>query len=126
LREREAKRSAATSPSPSNLPLPPRLVVHHITGGEAAAARAGGELSKKPPRIRPLSESKAIENGANFISEFFLFSVAGGLILFGQIRSRGKEASRRDMVAERLEEFEERNLVNEERFKRLEEQTILW
>lgn len=124
LREREAKRSAATSPSSSNLPLPPRLVVHHITGGEAAAARAGKELlSKKPPRIRPLSESKAIENGANFISEFFLFTVAGGLILFEQIRSRRKEASRRDMVADRLEELEERNLVDEERLKRLEEQS---
>lgn len=123
LREREAKRSAATSPSSSNLPLPPRSVVHHITGGEAAAARAGKELSKKPPRIRPLSESKAIENGANFISEFFLFTVAGGLILFEQIRSRRKEASRRDMVADRLEELEERNLADEERLKRLEEQT---
>jgi len=123
LREREAKNSAATSPASSNLPLPPRSVVHHITGGEAAAARAGKELSKKPPRIRPLSENKAIENGANFISEFFLFSVAGGLILLEQIRSRRKEASRRDMVADRLEELEERNLVDEERLMKLEERT---
>jgi len=122
LREREAKHPAATSPASSNLPLPPRLVVHHITGGEAAAARAK-ELSKKPPRIRPLSENKAIENGANFISEFFLFSVAGGLILLEQIRSRRKEASRRDMVADRLEELEERNLADEERLKMLEERT---
>ncbi|CAZ84279.1 unnamed protein product [Tuber melanosporum] len=122
-KEREAKRPTATSNIPPNLPLPPRSVVHHVTGGEAAAARAGKELSKKPPRIRPLSENKAIENGANFISEFFLFSVAGGLILLEQIRSRRKEASRRDMVADRLEGLEERNLVDEERFKRLEEQT---
>ncbi|CUS11059.1 unnamed protein product [Tuber aestivum] len=123
LKEREAKHPAATSAASSNLPLPPRSVLHHFTSGEAAAARAGKEVSKKPPRIRPLSENKAIENGANFISEFFLFSVAGGLILFEQIRSRRKEASRRDMVTDRLEELEERNLIDEDRLERLEERT---
>ncbi|KAF3905510.1 hypothetical protein AA313_de0200672 [Arthrobotrys entomopaga] len=59
------------------------------------------------PHIRPLSDSKAIENGANFISEFFLFSVAGGLILFETFRSRKKESDRRDEVAERLQNLEE-------------------
>ncbi|KAK6541235.1 hypothetical protein TWF694_008602 [Orbilia ellipsospora] len=59
------------------------------------------------PHIRPLSDSKAIENGANFISEFFLFSVAGGLILFETLRSRKKESERRDEVAERLQNLEE-------------------
>ncbi|RPA90119.1 hypothetical protein L873DRAFT_1719274 [Choiromyces venosus 120613-1] len=121
LKERDAKHPATTATVSPSLPLPPRSVVHHIAGAEAAAARAGKEVSKKPPRIRPLSESKAIENGANFISEFFLFSVAGGLILFEQIRSRRKEASRRDMVSDRLEELEERNFIEEERLKRLEE-----
>lgn len=49
-----------------------------------ANAKAAAEEAAKPHhyRIRPLSESKAIESGANFISESFLFLVAGGLILF--------------------------------------------
>ncbi|KAF3919792.1 hypothetical protein ABW20_dc0109067 [Dactylellina cionopaga] len=64
---------------------------------------------KKPstPHIRPLSDSKAIEKGANFISEAFLFSVAGGLILFEALRSRKKEMNRRDEVSERLQNLEE-------------------
>ncbi|EPS38411.1 hypothetical protein H072_7859 [Dactylellina haptotyla CBS 200.50] len=64
---------------------------------------------KKPstPHIRPLSDSKAIENGANFISEFFLFSVAGGLILFETLRNRKKEMDRRDEVADKLAALEE-------------------
>jgi len=71
------------------------------------------------PRIRPLSESKAIDAGANFISEAFLFAVAGGLILFENVRSRRKEASRRDTVQERLELLENRKRQDE---MRLEEQ----
>lgn len=50
----------------------------------------------KLPRIRPLSESKAIETGANFISESFLFLVAGGLILFENRRSKKKSEKEHD------------------------------
>ncbi|KIX01636.1 uncharacterized protein Z518_09362 [Rhinocladiella mackenziei CBS 650.93] len=76
------------------------------------AAKAAKEASEPPkprpkPKIRPLSEAKAIETGANFISETFLFSVAAGLILFEQWRSRRKETNRRDDVAERLNDLEE-------------------
>ncbi|KAF8245887.1 hypothetical protein K440DRAFT_462671, partial [Wilcoxina mikolae CBS 423.85] len=67
------------------------------------------------PRIRPLSERKAIDAGANFISEAFLFAVAGGLILFENVRSRRKEASRRDTVRERLELLENRKRQDEMR-----------
>jgi hypothetical protein len=59
------------------------------------------------PRIRPLSEAKAIDSGASFISETFLFMVGGGLIIFESLRSRRKENSRREDVAERLEELEQ-------------------
>ncbi|KIW07560.1 uncharacterized protein PV09_01516 [Verruconis gallopava] len=45
----------------------------------------------KAPRIRPLSENKAIETGANFIAEAFLFLVAGGLILAESWRRDRKE-----------------------------------
>lgn len=79
---------------------------------EAAAARAKEEAEAPPkpapkPRIRPLSEAKAIETGASFISEAFLFAVAGGLIFFESWRSRRKESSHREDVSDRLAELEE-------------------
>ncbi|KAI9835743.1 MAG: hypothetical protein M1819_001921 [Sarea resinae] len=58
------------------------------------------------PKIRPLSEAKAIDSGANFISETFLFVVAGGLILFESYRSRRKETTRHEDVSDRLGELE--------------------
>ncbi|KAH8692111.1 OPA3 domain protein [Talaromyces proteolyticus] len=63
--------------------------------------------SRPPPKIRPLSESKAIDSGANFISETFLFLVAGGLIVFESWRSRRKETTRREDVQDRLNELEQ-------------------
>jgi optic atrophy 3 protein len=81
---------------------------------EAAAAKAAKDPSeaskqqkKSEPKIRPLSEAKAIESGANFISETFLFGVAAGLIFFESWRSRRKESARRDDVADRLNDLEE-------------------
>lgn len=78
---------------------------------EKAAAKAGKEPAEpKPvvkPRIRPLSEAKAVETGASFISEAFLFGVAGALIVFESWRSRRKETTRREDVAERLADLEE-------------------
>ena len=80
---------------------------------EAAAAKEkekASSQSKPPaakPRIRPLSEAKAIDTGANFISETFIFSVGAGLILFESWRSRRKETSRREDVAERMSELED-------------------
>lgn len=72
------------------------------------AAKDGSDPAKKTPvRIRPLSEAKAVESGATFISETFLFSVAAALIFFESWRSRRKETSRREDVADRLEELEE-------------------
>lgn len=70
------------------------------------------EIEKKAsrlPRVRPLSEAKAIDSGANFISEAFLFFVAGGIIVFEFWRSKRKENDRRDTVAERLEGLESEN-----------------
>jgi hypothetical protein len=104
---------------------------------EAAAAKDGAvkvdgaaakEAVKEPPpvkaptpRIRPLSESKAIDAGANFISEFFLFAVAGALIVAESVRSKRKETSRRDTVAERLDLLEQRNRQDEERLAEIED-----
>jgi hypothetical protein len=65
------------------------------------------EKSKTARRIRPLTEAKAIDSGANFISEAFLFCVAGGLLVFEAFRSRRKEATRQRGVEERLGDLEE-------------------
>lgn len=73
-------------------------------------------------RIRPLSESKAVDRGAAFISELFLFSVAASLVLFEFNRSKKKEANRRDMVAERIEVLEQRDRETAQRIHELEEE----
>lgn len=78
---------------------------------EAAAAAATATATRaKPapkPRIRPLSESKAIDSGATFVSEGFLFLVGISLIVFENWRSRRKETTRREDVADRISELEE-------------------
>lgn len=58
------------------------------------------------PRIKPLSETRAIELGANFFSEAFIFGVAVGLLMVEAWRSRRKESARRDDVSDRLEQLE--------------------
>lgn len=57
-------------------------------------------------KIRPLSDARAIELGANFFSEAFIFAVAVGLILAENFRSSRKSSQRRDEVSERLEALE--------------------
>lgn len=75
-----------------------------------AEAKEREDIRKKLKRgrpIKPLSEAKAIDSGATFISEGFLFLVAGGLILFEQLRGKRKDNARRDEVKERLDSLEE-------------------
>ncbi|KAL1310721.1 hypothetical protein AAFC00_000976 [Neodothiora populina] len=85
-----------------------------IKAEEAAATEAEKtKASDKPktpykPKIRPLSEARAIELGANFIAESFVFLVALGCILAERMYSGRKESTRRDEVAERLEALEAR------------------
>lgn len=55
-------------------------------------------IGEKKIKIRPLNDNKAIENGANFISEFFIFLVAGSLILYESFRSRKKANNERDAL----------------------------
>lgn len=56
-----------------------------------------GELKIK---IRPLNDIKAVEQGATFLLEFFIFSVAGGLILFESFRSRKKAQDEKHALAD--------------------------
>lgn len=63
-------------------------------------------LLGEPPtarHLRPLSETRAIENGANFLAEGFLFAVAAALILGESWRSSRSEARRRAGVGDALE-----------------------
>ncbi|GAB1740192.1 hypothetical protein NU219Hw_g5308t1 [Hortaea werneckii] len=74
--------------------------------GESAGEKKKEEEKKPRVRIRPLSDAKAIELGANFFSEAFIFAVAAGLLVWDSWRSRAKESARRDDVAERIEQLE--------------------
>ncbi|KAJ1974314.1 hypothetical protein H4R35_003667, partial [Dimargaris xerosporica] len=56
--------------------------------------------------IRPLNDKKAVEAGANFLSEAILFSVAGSIILFENFRSRNAARDRRSLVDDTLAKLE--------------------
>ncbi|KAF8801428.1 OPA3-domain-containing protein [Phlegmacium glaucopus] len=62
-------------------------------------------LGEPPRHIRPLSETKAIENGANAIAEGFLFAVAAALILGETWRTSRNQSKRRDAVDDQLDEL---------------------
>ncbi|GAA5925848.1 hypothetical protein JCM1841_006336 [Sporobolomyces salmonicolor] len=63
-------------------------------------------LGESPKHVRPLSESRAIETGANFISEGFLFAVAASIIIGETYRGKRAEGKRRDAINETLETHE--------------------
>ncbi|KAM5451854.1 hypothetical protein MaudCBS49596_003682 [Microsporum audouinii] len=110
--EKQAAREAAEAQAKKIKLQTPTVKTEAQTKAEEllkAKEKASSGATKPPPipRIRPLSEGKAIDMGANFISETFLFLVGGGLIIFESLRSRRKETSRREDVAERLVELEE-------------------
>ena len=79
---------------------------------EEATTKSKEKAKEKPeprkrPKIRPLSEAKAIDSGANFVSEAFLLVVAVGCVIGERYYSSRKETSRREDVAERLEDLEQ-------------------
>lgn len=119
--EAEAKKHIPTSPT-AKTEVDAKAEEHAL-----AKAKAAAEEAAKPQkyRIRPLSESKAIESGANFISESFLFLVAGGLIVFESWRSRRKESTRREGVEDRLVELEESERTAREALVALEKELLL-
>ncbi|KAK9473759.1 optic atrophy 3 protein-domain-containing protein [Dipodascopsis tothii] len=54
----------------------------------------------RPGSVRPLNDTKAIDMGANVLSETFLFAVAGGLIIYESVRSsQAKEAAEAERAA---------------------------
>ncbi|KAL2870106.1 OPA3 family protein [Aspergillus lucknowensis] len=120
------RRAAAEAEVRKHIPTSPTVKTQAETAAEEEAIAKAKEAEKPAPKphIRPLSESKAIESGATFISEGFLFLVAGGLILFESWRSRRKETTRRDDVAARLKELEDSQRVDREAFLALEKEFI--
>ncbi|KAA1475833.1 OPA3-domain-containing protein [Dentipellis sp. KUC8613] len=80
-------------------------------------------LGEPAKHIRPLSEARAIENGANFIAEGFLFSVAAALILGETWRSSRSSSKRRDDVDDRIEELQASVGDMKEQLRRFEEET---
>ncbi|KAJ3569990.1 hypothetical protein NP233_g4694 [Leucocoprinus birnbaumii] len=62
-------------------------------------------LGEPARHIRPLSESRAIENGANFLAESFMFGVAAAVIIGEQWRSSRSQSKRRDTVNDQLQEL---------------------
>lgn len=96
---------------------------------EAAAARDNERSIEKAkssnkPKIRPLSEAKAIDSGATFVSEGFLLLVGISLILLENWRSKRKETSRREDVAERISELEENEKLSRQALVELEKEIL--
>ncbi|KAF7791048.1 hypothetical protein EIP86_002008 [Pleurotus ostreatoroseus] len=63
-------------------------------------------LGEPAKHVRPLSETRAIDNGANAIAEGFLFTVAAALILGETYRSSRNQTKRREGVDDKLEELQ--------------------
>lgn len=110
--ERQAARDAAKREAEKKKSQIPTVKTEAQAKAEEEAAQKEKDLEEKDkhppkPKIKPLSEAKAIESGANFISETFLFGVAAGLILFESWRSGRKEKNRRNEVADRLADLED-------------------
>lgn len=123
--QREAAKDAAKK---HKIEVPTVKTEAQTIAEEEAASKAAKEPAdsskKKEPKIRPLSEAKAIESGANFISETFLFGVAAGLILFESWRSRRKDLARRDVVQDRLNDLEESEAAAKKALVELEREVL--
>ncbi|KAF1812223.1 hypothetical protein P152DRAFT_397388 [Eremomyces bilateralis CBS 781.70] len=119
IKDAEAKRLALQN-MPTVKTESETLVSEEIAKRERQGIREKVRSEKHIPRIRPLSEAKAIETGANFMSEAFMFLVAGAIIVFESWRSRRKELNRRDMVADRLEALEAEKTELQSKIEQLE------
>ena len=71
------------------------------------ALHEASEKPKRPPKIRPMPDAKAIDSGANFVSEAFLLIVAVACVVGERWYSSKKESSRQEDVTGRLEGLEQ-------------------
>ncbi|XP_078151390.1 uncharacterized protein LOC144546718 [Carex rostrata] len=65
--------------------------------------------------IRPLNEEKAVQAAVDLIGELFVFSVAGGLVIFEVQRSARSEARKEEKRRQEIEEIKQKedDLLNE-------------
>lgn len=81
-------------------------------------------LGENKIKIRPLNDKKAVESGANFLLEFFIFLVAGSLILYESNRSRIKsnteKLNTKNDISELQDDIKEVKLLVEQLSKDLE------
>ncbi|CBX95327.1 hypothetical protein IAQ61_004147 [Plenodomus lingam] len=110
--DRQIKKEVAAAEAARKKAAAPTVLTEEETRAEEALTEKEREAIKKKaeerikPRIRPLSEQKAIEMGANFASETFIFMVGIGVILFENWRQRRKARNARDDIREDLEELQ--------------------
>ncbi|KKY26476.1 putative opa3 domain protein [Phaeomoniella chlamydospora] len=126
IEKRAAKEAAEATAKRHKSQVPTVKTEAQAKAEEAEASKLAKEMAKTKakPRIRPLSEAKAIESGANFISEAFLFAVAGGLIVFESWRSKRKETTRREDVASRISELEDSERLARKALVELEREVL--
>ncbi len=129
--EKQVAKEAEAKAKKQKLEAPTVKTEAQTKADKAAAAKEIGKSandSRPAPvpkaRIRPLSEAKAIDSGATFISETFLFVVGASVILFESWRSRRKETTRRLDVAEKLGELEERETAARHALVELEKEVL--
>jgi len=82
---------------------------------KAAQKEAATSIWKR--KFRPLPEAKAVDLFADVIGDSFILLVAGGLILYEYLRTKGKPDSNADKIAElnrKLEELDAREKELEE------------
>ncbi|KAF8411108.1 hypothetical protein HHK36_003647 [Tetracentron sinense] len=59
--------------------------------------------------IHPLNEEKAVQAAADFLGEFFVFSVAGAVVIFEVQRSSRSEARKEELRKQELEAMKQRD-----------------
>jgi hypothetical protein len=110
--DRQIKKEVALAEAARKKAATPTVLTEAETKAEEALTEKERETIKKKTeektrlRIRPLSEQKAIEMGANFVAETFIFAVGIGVILVEQWRQRRKARNERDDIREDLEEVQ--------------------
>jgi len=110
--DRQIKKEVALAEARRKEAAAPTVLTEEQTKAEEALSEKEREAIRKKaeerarPRIRPLSEQKAIETGANFVAETFIFAVGIAVILVEQWRQRRKAKNARDDIREDLEEVQ--------------------
>ncbi|KAK9451462.1 optic atrophy 3 protein-domain-containing protein [Limtongia smithiae] len=64
-------------------------------------------LGEQGAKVRPLNDTKAIDMGANFLSESFLFAVAAGVVIFESVRASRKANTRHENVTDDIADLQE-------------------